>query len=77
MQRAATIKHVGMANPVMMRLRRFWQSQAQAAASGDLREAEERGQLVHGINPAWTQVRLGVTLGLCSCMGPPAYKQAW
>jgi hypothetical protein len=56
MQRAATIKHVGMANPVMMRLRRFWQSQAQAAANGDLREAEERGQLVHGINPAWTQV---------------------
>lgn len=57
MQRAAGIKHIGAANPVSMRLRKFWRCQAEAAANGDLREAEERGQLVHGINPVWTQVR--------------------
>lgn len=56
MQRAAGIKHIGAANPVSMRLRRFWREQATAAANGDLREAEERGQLVNGINPAWMQV---------------------
>jgi hypothetical protein len=56
MQRAANIKHIGAANPVATRLRKFWRAQAEAAANGDMREAEERGQLVNGINPAWTQV---------------------
>jgi hypothetical protein len=56
MQRAANIKHIGAANPVATRLRKFWRAQAEAAANGDVREAEERGQLVNGINPAWTQV---------------------
>jgi hypothetical protein len=56
MQRSAGIKHIGAANPVSVRLRKFWRGQAEAAANGDLREAEERGQLVNGINPAWMQV---------------------
>jgi len=56
MQRAAGIRVIGIANPVATRLRKFWREQQQAAANGDIREAEERGQLVNGINPAWTQV---------------------
>jgi hypothetical protein len=56
MQRAAAAKFVGVANPVATRLRKFWRAQAEAASNGVLREAEERGQLVHGINPEWTKV---------------------
>jgi hypothetical protein len=57
--RACAVRVVGQANPVVARLRKFWRDQASAAASGELAEAEEAGELVHGLNPAWVQVRGG------------------
>lgn len=57
LDRAANIRVVGQANPVATRLKRFWRDRAAAAATGELAEALETGQLVNGINPAWLQVR--------------------
>jgi hypothetical protein len=57
MTRACNVRVIGQANPVVARLRRFWREQAAAAESGELAEAEESGELLHGINPAWVQVR--------------------
>jgi hypothetical protein len=57
MNRACNVRVIGQAHPVVARLRRFWREQAAAAESGELAEAEESGELLHGINPAWVQVR--------------------
>lgn len=73
MQRAAGIKFVGVANPVATRLRKFWRAQAEAASNGVLREAEERGQLVHGIHPEWTQVGLPGVRACAARGGCPAH----
>jgi hypothetical protein len=54
--RACAVRVVGQANPVVARLRKFWRDQAAAAESLEAAEAEEAGESVHGMNPAWVQV---------------------
>jgi hypothetical protein len=57
MTRGCNVRVIGQANPIVARLRRFWREQAAAAESGELAEAEESGELTHGLHPAWVQVR--------------------
>lgn len=56
MTAAAAWKVIGQANPVAARLRKFYQQQSAAVETREYEEAEETGQLVNGINPAWLQV---------------------
>lgn len=77
MQRAAAIKFVGVANPVATRLRKFWRTQAEAVSNGVLREAEERGQLVHGIYPEWTQVGLSGVVRACAAPHSGCPDHTW
>lgn len=56
MNRGCAVRVVGQANPVVARLRKFWRETAAAAESGEFAEAEETGELLHGMNPAWVQV---------------------